>query len=300
MIVTRLLSRLSQNGGQHIDYDSLLPPVPFCAGIPKRIVQTCRDKESLPEEIQSNISAMRSTNTDWTYSLFDDSMILEYIKSVYGDRILAYYSRISPEYGAAKADLFRYLYIYHEGGVYIDIKSTITKPLSEGLLPDDSFILSYWDNLEGERHFGTGHYSDVFNDFPRGEIPQWFIVAAKGHPVLRDVIINVLENIDNYNPYVNGVGWTGTVFTTGPVPYSLTIYNNIDKYPYRLVNAFSDLGLVYSVYEGINSDKTFHAKAIKSDYRKGRTPIIRHKSHVINIVNEWYLRAMVRYGDRRG
>lgn len=295
MILTKILSRLSQSGRGNVDYESIVPLVPFSPGIPKWIMQTCRSGNDLPEEILSNIRCLKTNNPDWTYLLYDDVMIVEYIRSNYGSKVLAYYNRIAPEYGAAKADLFRYLYIYREGGVYLDIKSTIIKPLSETIRSDDSFLFSFWDNQEGEPHYGVGHYSDVFKDYPRGEIPQWFIVSAKGHPIIRDIIIKVLSNIDAYNPYVNGVGWTGTVFTTGPVPYSLTIYQNLKKYPYRSVNAFTELGLVYSIYESKQVDSTYHAKAIKSDYRKGRMPVVRHKSIFVESINECYLKAVGLY-----
>ncbi len=36
-----------------------------------------------------------------------------------------------PRYGVVLADIFRYLVIYNEGGVYLDIKSTVNRPLDE-------------------------------------------------------------------------------------------------------------------------------------------------------------------------
>lgn len=294
MIVTKILSRLSRPANKPIDYDAMLPSVPYELGIPKSIMQTCRKKEDLPDEILENIRKICSQNPEWSYYLYEDPMIEDYISRNYGETILDYYKRISDEYGAAKADLFRYLYVYHEGGIYLDIKSSIATPLEGSIRADDSFLLSYWDNLEGQKHQGVGHYSDVFKDYPRGEIPQWFIIASKGHPLLRDIIIQVLKNIDNYNPYVNGVGWSGTVHTTGPVPYSLAIYDRIPNYDYRLVDAFSEIGMVYSIYEDSHKSGPYHAKAIKSDYRKGVKPLIRHRCSVLEKVNEMYLREMSR------
>ena len=46
-----------------------------------------------------------------------------YIRREYGESILSCYLRIDPVYGAARADLFRYLLLYRTGGVYLDIKS---------------------------------------------------------------------------------------------------------------------------------------------------------------------------------
>lgn len=298
MFVTRLLGKLSQPARKPIDYDSILKVVPYKKGITRSIMQTCRLKKDLPEDIIRNIQHICSMNPMWSYHLYEDHMIEKYILLNYGNEILKYYLRISDEYGAAKADLFRYLYIYNEGGVYLDIKSSITKPLDNNVNTDDSFLLSYWDNLEGQKHYGVGYYSDILRNYPRGEIPQWFIISSKGHPILRDIIIRVLKNIDNYNPYVNGVGWSGTVYTTGPVPYSLVIYENISKYEYKEVDAFNEIGLQYSIFEDTSKGSTFHAKAIKSDYRKGTRPLIKHENRFIAKINDIYLRVLAKYGSR--
>ena len=72
-------------------------------------------------------------------------------------------------YGAAKADLFRYLLIYAYGGVYLDLKSTVEKPLSESLSGNESFILSHWANSD------YGNYIEL-KDFGCREYIQWCIV----------------------------------------------------------------------------------------------------------------------------
>ncbi|MFX8731676.1 glycosyltransferase, partial [Acinetobacter baumannii] len=78
---------------------------------------------------------------------------------------------------------FRYLLIYAHGGVYLDLKSSITRPLDEVLNGNEHFILSNWD----KKHFyyGWGKNPEVFPRFPNGEICQWFIISRAGHPYLR-------------------------------------------------------------------------------------------------------------------
>lgn len=298
MYLTKILAKVSQPHNHTIDYERIVPRFVTGDSIPHRIMQTCKSVNGLPEAIVRNISHIKAMNAGWEYCLFDNARIEDWINKSYGSVILGYYKRISPSYGAAKADLFRYLYIYKKGGVYLDIKSSMSSPVESHLHNDDSFILSYWDNLEGEGHAGIGHYSNIFDEFPRGEIPQWFIISAAGHPIIRDVIIQVLKNIDNYNPYITGIGWTGTVFTTGPVPYSLTIYKNVSKYPHRIVNAFTEFGFVYSIYENSHSDRTFHATAIKSDYRKCSEPLIEHRNALVQYVNRWYLTLLSKHHGR--
>lgn len=76
-------------------------------------------------------------NPGWEHRLYDDADIEAFIRESYGDEILAYYHRIDRRYGAARADLFRYLLLYRLGGVYLDIKSTTVRPLDEVLRPDE-------------------------------------------------------------------------------------------------------------------------------------------------------------------
>ncbi|RYF20514.1 MAG: hypothetical protein EOO77_07875 [Oxalobacteraceae bacterium] len=74
--------------------------------------------------------------------MFDDGEIRRFIDDEYGADILANFDCIRREYGAARADLFRYLLIYKRGGVYLDIKSGFERSLDEVLQPDDQMLLS--------------------------------------------------------------------------------------------------------------------------------------------------------------
>lgn len=295
MIATRILSHYSQPSRTNVDYQKIVPVFELGDCIPRQIVQTCKSEVLLPKELSDNIEHIKNLNNGWKYTLYEDKDIEHFILVNYGQTIHGYYKRISPKYGAAKADLFRYLYLYKEGGIYLDIKSSICKPFDEVLNSDDKFILSRWDNRAGEEHQGVGFYSDLYKNIPDGEIPQWFIIAAKGHPILRDVIIRVLQNIDNYNPYVNGVGWSGTVYTTGPVPYTLAVHENICNYQYRNIGAYTNIGLIYSIYETAHGNgSTYHAKAIKSDYRKNTIPVIAARCRLLELANRLYLKIVSR------
>lgn len=141
MLTTKLLARLSSpRKCLCVDYDALLPSLTFVPGIPHSIYQTTKAKDKLPPAIEENIEKLKTTNPDWSYQLFDDRNNDQFILRHYGQSLLSYYNRIAPGYGAAKADFFRYLLIYRFGGVYLDIKSTITKPLSETVREDDAYL----------------------------------------------------------------------------------------------------------------------------------------------------------------
>jgi inositol phosphorylceramide mannosyltransferase catalytic subunit len=212
--------------------------------IPKLIHQTTPNKDwalSHPA-LGANIARLQALNPGWEYRLYDDAYARAFITAHYGAAMLARFERINPVYGAARADLFRYLLLYELGGVYLDIKSTIDRPLDELLKPDDEYILSHWRNGKNEPYEDWGVHPSCG---PRGEFQQWHIIAAPKHPFLRAVIRRVAANIDRYLPG----GWTGkqgVLFLTGPIPYTLGIMPFLAACGHRVVDSAA-LGFNYCV-----------------------------------------------------
>ena len=125
-----------------INYQELVPEKALGKEISRHIFQTYRAKTGLPHEIEQNIEHIKRLNPEYEYHLFDDEDIKAFILEHYGEVIWDYYQRIAPIYGAARADFFRYLLVYQLGGVYIDIKSSLDKPLKDVLRAEDQFILT--------------------------------------------------------------------------------------------------------------------------------------------------------------
>ena len=182
-----------------VNYEAILPEVPFTdTPIPKHIHQIFlgQSVHLLPEEMQANMQHLQTLNPDWEYHLWRDEDVEPFILKYYNKEILRYFRMISPMYRAAQADFLRYLLTYSIGGIYLDIKSTILKPLDETLLPSDRFILYHWDNEGDGPYKGYGFYPDLPRSrFPYGEYPQTFIISSPGHPILRAVILDVLSNL---------------------------------------------------------------------------------------------------------
>lgn len=228
------------------------PTAPEGTGVPRIIHQTFYTSD-LPADLRKNVDHLKALNPGWEYRFYDDAAIVDFILKNYPPVVLQYFERIDPRYGAARADLFRYLLMYKVGGVYLDIKSTATRPLDEVLLPEDRFLLSEWNNESAGFDAWGKHYE--LNDFGGREFQQWYIACASGHPFLRAVIDNVLHNIDTYIPGLHGTGKPGVLRVTGPIAYSLAIHRIRSAHPHRLVNSQKDLGLQYSVMK-VDSHKT--------------------------------------------
>jgi mannosyltransferase OCH1-like enzyme len=226
--------------------------------IPRIIHQTVRDRAALSALIVDNIRNLKCLNEGWTYRLYDDGDCRDFIGSRFGAETLAYFDRINPLYGAARADLFRYLLLYEFGGVYLDIKSTATLPLDGVLQPSDSYLLSSWSGKTA-----------------RFEYQQWHIVAAPKHPFLKAVIEAVRKNIDNYNPLTHRVGKNGVLELTGPVVYTSTIRSIEKLYDHRVVD-IEDLGFQYTIVPTSKTDnrRYGHEELFPNHYSDQVAPII--------------------------
>jgi hypothetical protein len=133
------------------------------------------------------------------------------------------------------------------------------RPLREVIRPDDRYLLSYWRNAAGEEFEGWGLDPELTLS-PRGEFQQWYIASSPGHPFLRAVIEQVLENIVCYSPVLDGTGWPGVLRTTGPTAYTLAILPELERHSHRLVDSIEDLGFQYSLYATAGSHQALFGR----------------------------------------
>jgi len=245
-----------------------IPCIERTISIPKVIHQTYGG-DILPQTLLDNINAIKRLNPGWVHKIYNDEDIFDFIQKYYPPDVLRKYLKINPKYGAARADLFRYLLIYCKGGVYLDIKSTLERPLDDVLEATDQFILSTWVDDATPQYAGWGLHTNI-KDLPNGEFQQWHVAAAAGHPFLKSVIDAILNNIDIYDPYLHGIGKPGVLNLTGPIAYSLAIAPLLTKYEHRIVKSKTDLGFVYTIL----GETEGHSVLFKNHYMQQTAPII--------------------------
>jgi mannosyltransferase OCH1-like enzyme len=243
-----------------------VPTFPFTPGIPKIIHQTYH-APPWPEELHANVARLKATNPAWEHRFHDYDARREFIGEVYGEDVLALYDSIDPMYGAAKADVFRYLLLYKQGGLYLDMKSSTERDLDEVVRADDSYLLATWRNDKHDEWLGWGQHPEL-SAFPYGELQQWHIAAAPGHPFLKAVIEVVLTNLQKYLSGLHGTGAHAVWRVTGPIAYTLAIEPMRAQHPHRVVDSKYEMGLVYSVFDSDTSrthEKLFpHYASLKS------------------------------------
>jgi mannosyltransferase OCH1-like enzyme len=175
--------------------------------IPKIIFQTTSNKDIHNLQLYNSILTYIELNPDYDYKLFDDYEMRLFIKSNFEKNVLTAYDMLIP--GAFKADLFRYCYLYINGGCYFDCKSILRMKLNKIINKDDTLILC--------KDIGLGYYNAVMMSVPNNELLL---------KVINDCVNNIFNFYKNYNINSHSFGLTDNILSlTGPV----LLYNSIHK-----------------------------------------------------------------------
>lgn len=250
--------------------------------IPKIIHQTYKTNE-LPDEIQKSVDELKLMNPDYEYRFYNDEDCLNFIKNNYDQETFDLYTSINPNYGSARADFFRYLLMYKVGGVYLDIKSSTTQPLSQTILPTDEYLLTHWEGKD---------WSDVLN-YSHGEFQNWHIICKPNHPFLRRTIELVKENIRNYK---GEKGKKSVLFLTGPIVYSRAILESLNELrlytPESTVREFqleNEIGLNYM------NVKSHHSYLYGSNVSENELIILKDKNYKTKVDKAFVLYSTENY-----
>ena len=254
---------------------ALLGARPERQKIPRIIHQThSKPYTEMPREYRDQVSLVRRMNPEYEYRFYSDPECERLIRSVYGgdSAELRAYTSLNPEYGPARADLFRYLLMYEHGGVYLDVKSSTTVPLREVIRESDEYLLSSW--CEGE--CGRSQWESLVHTGV-GEYQQWWIACVPRHPFLRAVIDACVAGIAAYRFDASDT-WTfgkpGVLRLTGPIAYTRAIHPLLRKHKHRLEsNSLSGAMLYsYSFRDGNSSPR--HEDVERAHYSTLTTPIV--------------------------
>jgi mannosyltransferase OCH1-like enzyme len=159
--------------------------------IEKNIFQSWFTKDLHPK-MQEKINNLKKMNPQYNYHLYDDNDIDKFVNEHFSGEIAKQYNRLNII--VAKVDFWRYLVLYKYGGVYLDMDSSIEKPLDDLIKENDKAIIT----AEGNPNLYV----------------QWALIFSKEHPILKRTIDLICENL-KHNIYKNDIHkMTGpTVFT---------------------------------------------------------------------------------------
>lgn len=198
--------------------------------IPKKIFFTHETKKYINKAI---LQEWRKNNPDFKIFFFNSMQRIRFIKTHYNE-YYKYYMRTAHEYGALRADIWRYLVIYHYGGVYIDHKVRILESLSSILDMKSDMCVTYKGN---KRSF----YTKMKNFMCGEEVIQYFFAARKNSKILKRVLSLMLVRLKEQTqvvhkplkyflyPGTGNSGVYGVFFTTGPLMFTHALKDHLAK-----------------------------------------------------------------------
>ena len=148
---------------------------PSAVLVPRRVVTSVG-----PNEPPSSLSNLRRTreflaHQGYELQVFNDREQDRYVELHASELLRRAYNAVLV--GAARADIFRYLYLYHEGGIWMDSKTYIGVEL---------------DKLVQRKEIVRIKFHGLYQ---RETIEQWFLAFPPRHPVLSTTLDLVTENI---------------------------------------------------------------------------------------------------------
>lgn len=182
--------------------------------IPKIVYQTWHSKTNIPYQYQFIMKHNQALNPDYKFILYDDDDLNTFF---FNTNYANTFFRINPHYGAARADFFRYVIIFENGGIYLDIKIKCLVPFSDWATTQHG-LLSYWEGLYFQK--------DVLQN-RKGELQNWHIIFEKHHPFLRAVIQSIVHKINYLENASDLIGKHAVLENTGPLVYTRVIESEI-------------------------------------------------------------------------
>ena len=185
-------------------------------GIPKIIHQTWKSKDLTPYFKKASNSWKRM-NPNYTYRFYDDQDCLKFVTEHYPNFLKLYKDLYLP---VQKADLFRYLVIYHYGGYYADMDTTCIKPLRKLSKANDKCIIGIDEIRRGKKKAR------------RKEYLQWFFGAEPKHPLFMETV-RVIEERMKLQPCTKKLSEDDryTLWLTGPRAFTEAMSRYAKKYP---------------------------------------------------------------------
>ena len=177
----------------------------------KIILQT-----SINKPTKAHIDGLMKMAPGWQYLHFNDAEILEFFKNnpIPGFEDVEKKFR-SIRRGEHRADLFRYYYIYLNGGFFVDFDFKLLYDINN-VVKDYDFVISTIDNT----------HPAIFNSNKRSRAFNGYMYAKQNHPI----ILQALRHI--YNIDLNDLG---------PIDGSWDVrYHIICEHLYNLVSAYPD------------------------------------------------------------
>ena len=183
------------------------------SNIPKVIHQTWK-KKNVPKWARLPVKSWKRLNPEFTYKLYNDEDMEKYVEKYYPKILNFYKNNMKP---VQRSDVFRYVVIYAEGGIYADIDTTCAVPIHKWLTYTENktklapsmknnvnkLLLRQSPPPTKKYNFIVGF--EAIQKKPGWEkyfaaefqLCQWTFAAKKKHWLLKHVLDRIFEYYDN-------------------------------------------------------------------------------------------------------
>jgi mannosyltransferase OCH1-like enzyme len=214
-----------------------------------------------------HVNKLKHQNSGWSYRFYDDQDIISYVQnvadfselSVTKQQYVQAHNSLIP--GAAKADLFRYLVMYNEGGCYIDIDVDMLVPLHTFIREGHELVTSCdhvyrpcaannhrpWEDL------------DHWNQFSM----QQFLAYIPNHPFMRRVLELSVSCVINQK-FVHAPPCVPTL--TGPRVLDRAVHEVLEL-PYGKFNFTPGDHTINNISFALISPAVFHQEYMSPKYK---------------------------------
>lgn len=213
------------------------------AGAHNRIVMTYKNLDNIPPHVYAALDRYAPHHI---VALYDDDRCLQFLREYYPPAVAQRFTTF--RIGAHKADLFRYCYLRVHGGIYMDIKTVLTRPVQE-MFPDKNAATTAvtLDNMKGgpptevyQGVIATPPGNAFFDDLVQHavETPNWVIdvqyrtlIRKFGERLATRCNVTALKPGDGYTDRVNQIPWV----LWGEQEAPEHVCGGTDRYGYCLV-----------------------------------------------------------------
>jgi mannosyltransferase OCH1-like enzyme len=225
--------------------------------------------QEIPDCVRQVMKRNRESNPDYEFRLYDMQQMKQYLRKNTEPILFETFNLINPTCHACIADFFRYVVVYYEGGIYMDIKTEINTPLREWV--NDDIHISMWPwfpHSPLQKYYPTDF---VFKTNNR-ELNQSVLMYPRKHPVLEKVIKKVIQNIQTAYKHKD---WKQSVLEiTGPHAYTEVVANDILNYNFIIHQSNKQMFDGHIIYDGTKGEYHKHIKKMGNSWQQNKNRII--------------------------
>ena len=162
----------------------------------KWIHQTWKTQK-VPEHLQKQVDSWKELNPDYHYKLWDDRECLAFVQREYPQFLKTYLALPQP---VMRADMFRYLVVYHYGGVYCDIDTWCCQPIDKWSCHPKKKLRVDWSKLNVCLELDCDEIPGISEYLYKRQYCQWAFCSSAKNPILLKVVEKIQRKMEKGFP----------------------------------------------------------------------------------------------------